>query len=87
MSGARPRVELEIETLVVDGLEHVDADALRAAAACELERLVAADSDWPAQRLDGTARVDAGRLPLAPGAAADAVGVEVARAVHRGLAP
>lgn len=83
---SEPRVELEIGTLVVDGLGPLDAERVRSAAAGELERLIGAGEGWPARPGGEAAELDAGRIELGAGASADAVGVEIARAVHGGLA-
>jgi hypothetical protein len=77
-------VRVEIGEVRVRGFGPIDGERIRAAAARELERLLAADEVSP----HGTSRahVDAGRVPLPPTASADDVGVAIGRAVQRGLA-
>lgn len=76
-------VRVEIAELVVDGFERVDEARLGAAAARELERLIAADGGWPVARADA-ARLTA-PVQLAPGSSSDAIGAQLAGAVHREL--
>jgi hypothetical protein len=73
-------VRVEIQELVLDGFDRADEAGVRAAAARELERLVAADHGWPAARGDAS-RVGA-RTALTSASSSSAVGAEVARIVH-----
>jgi hypothetical protein len=77
-------LRVEIGEVSVRGFGSIDGERIRAAAARELERLLAADEVWP----HGASRayVDAGRVSLPPAASADDVGVAIGRAVQRGLA-
>jgi hypothetical protein len=80
----RPDVELEIEALRLHGVAPADAETVRAALTRELAALLTRDGA-PAgvDALHDTIRLDAGRLGAASGP--DAMGVEIARAVYRGL--
>ncbi|MDX1546710.1 MAG: hypothetical protein R3247_06970 [Rhodothermales bacterium] len=77
------QIDLRIDELVLDGLDGVNASHVGAVVQRELARLLTAHGVPPAWRQDGGApRVDAGSITLAPGAPADAVGAQVARAVY-----
>ena len=73
-------VRIEIQELVLDGFERADEAGVLAAAARELERLVAADRAWPAERR-GAPRIDA-RTALTAASPSDTVGAELARVVY-----
>jgi hypothetical protein len=79
-------VRVEIGEIVLRGFERVDGARVRAAAARELERLVAGDRAWPAAR-PSIPRLDARATAMPPSSAPEALGREVAQVVHRELAP
>jgi hypothetical protein len=78
-------IEVAIDEVVLDGFGRVDPDRVAASAARELERLFAASGLRP-----GPGRsVAVAPAPPVPtkGTSAEALGVALAREVHRGLAP
>jgi hypothetical protein len=83
----RPPIEVHIERLVLHGFAPGDRRRIGAAVERELERLLA-EGDAPAGlgRSGALARLDGQSFRVAPGADAEAVGAQVAQAIHRGLA-
>jgi hypothetical protein len=79
-------VELRIDELVLHGFPPGDRHRIGDAAARELARLFAEQGTPPSLGEGGeTARLSGGSFQARPGLGADAVGVQVARAVYRGL--
>jgi len=80
---------LRIEELVLHGFQSVDRHGLASAIERELGRLLGEPGAQAALlSRDGARReyrMDAGSFSVAAGATPDAVGVQVARAIHRGL--
>jgi hypothetical protein len=78
-----PGVEIHIEELVLHGLAPGDRHGIGDAVQIELARLFAGDG---AARLSGgpwaAGALDAGEFRLPPGATAQVIGVQVARAVY-----
>jgi hypothetical protein len=89
------RIEIHIERLVLDGvhLESGGAERLQQAITAELERLLQEQSAGsPAGGLSAGPggvypRVDAGQVSWAPERGPEALGRQVAGALHRGLQP
>jgi hypothetical protein len=82
---APPTVRVHVEELVLQGFAPGDRHAIGEAVQQELTRLLTEQGVPPALARGGeTGRIDAGSFSLPRGARARAVGVEVARAVHRG---
>ena len=79
MTGLR----VEIADVALRGFGTLDVDCVRASAARELERALAADPAWPGR--EGGAVVRAAPMRIAAGAGAEDVGAAIARAVHRSL--
>lgn len=81
-------LDLEIDDLVVHGIEGVDADALGAALREELGRLFL-ERGVPPSLMAGrsTARVGGKDFTVAPGAGAGEIAGQIAQAVYSGLAP
>ena len=82
------KLSLRIDRLVLDGITATPAEAarIRLAAEAELHRLFAAD--LPSDRLRGGgahASLPAPTMTLAPRAAPEAIGRQIARSVHSGL--
>jgi len=79
-------IELHIEELVLHGFSPGDRYRIGEAVEQELTRLLA-DRGVPQSLAEGgeIASVDGGAFEVAPGARAEVVGVEVAKAVHGGL--
>lgn len=86
----RPPFDLRIDDLILHGFRPADRHAIAAAIERELVRLLSA-GDLPTALIDGRAagraayRLDAGSFVVPHDAPPDAVGVQVARAIHRGL--
>jgi hypothetical protein len=80
-------IELHIERLVLHNLPALDRGALGAAVERELVRLLA-EGGLPGPLAQGGARaqLSGGEFELAPGAGAEAIGAQVARAVYGGIA-
>jgi hypothetical protein len=79
-------IELHIDELILHGFAPIDRAPIAAAIERELGRLLAergAPPGW-AQGAD-LARLDGGSFDVAPGAGADAVGAQVARAIYNGM--
>lgn len=79
-------IELQINLLVLHGFAPADRAAIAAAVERELGRMIAAGGaahGW-AQGRD-VASVDGGAFEVAPGAGAEAVGAQVARAIVGGI--
>jgi hypothetical protein len=89
----RPACIFNIEELVLHGFARVDRVAIATAIERELGRLLSAPGAQQALRAHGKAgdnavfRSDAGSFLVPHDATPDAVGVQVARAIHRGLGP
>jgi len=91
-SGTAPTLDLRIEELVLHGFAPIDRHQVAGAIECELARLLCEPGahDW--LRRGGGAhrdghRLDAGSFIVPHGATPDAVGVQVAQAIYRGMAP
>jgi hypothetical protein len=84
--GVRRNVELRIEELVLHGFPAGDRHRIGDAAARELARLFAEQGTPPSLEEGGEiARLSGGSFEAKQGLGAEAVGVQVARAVYRGL--
>jgi hypothetical protein len=84
-----PTCTLRIGELVLHGVAGVDRYAVSDAIKRELGRLLGSVESWQAlsgrdRPADGR-RIDAGPVRIAAGATPEAVGIEVARAIHGGL--
>jgi hypothetical protein len=85
-----PRIELHIEELVLHGFARGDRYGIADAIERELSRLLAVQFTGHAvppalaHNIEH-ARLDAGTVHLAPNSGADAVGVQLAQAVHGGM--
>jgi hypothetical protein len=82
------RVRVHIESLALRGFRHEDRHEIAAGLEAELGRLLA--SPEMAARLaatDHVARLDAGRLAVAPGSGPRQVGVQSARGIARRIKP
>jgi len=79
-------IELHIEELVLHGFAPGDRYRIGKAVEHELQRLFAEQGAPPAP-VDNTEswRVDGGSFNIAPGAPPEAVGAQVAQALHGGL--
>jgi hypothetical protein len=89
-----PTLDLRIEELVLRGFERIDRHRVASAIERELARLMrepaAHDRLRPRGATDGRAgadRLDGGTFIVPHDASAHAVGVQVARAIWRGMAP
>lgn len=84
----RPRnIELHIEELVLHGFAPGDRYRIGAGVEAELARLFAEQGSLPSLAQGGeVAYLDAGAFEAAPGSRAEAIGIQVARAVFEGLA-
>lgn len=78
-------MELQIDELLLDGFERVDSAAVEVAMRGELQRLLSAAPGRAIADGGRQERIDAGAITLHPAASAGEIGVQVARAVHRGL--
>ena len=79
-------IELNIEQLVLHGVDVRDRRGLQAAVEAELSRLFAERGLPPALAQGGyVPHLDGGTANLAPGAQAANSGVQIARAVYGGL--
>jgi hypothetical protein len=92
--GAAPTLDLRIEELVLHGFERVDRHQVASAIERELARLLREPAAHEALRrrepADGRAdadRLDAGAFIVPHDAPAQAVGVQVAQAIWRGMTP
>ena len=82
----RADIELHIEELVLHGFASGDRYDIADAVHRELGRLFAGNQSAPALRQSADiARVDAGAFEVAPGSKGEAVGAQVAQALHGGL--
>jgi hypothetical protein len=84
-----PTCTLSISELVLHGVAGVDRYAVADAIERELGRLLGSEASWQAltghgKPADGR-RIDAGHVSIAAGATPEAVGIQVARAIHGGL--
>jgi hypothetical protein len=91
---AAPVLDLQIEELVLHGFERIDRRQVASAIERELERLLREPAAHERLRrhgaTDGRAdadRLDAGAFIVPHDATAQAVGLQVAQAIWRGLAP
>jgi hypothetical protein len=83
---AQPSIELRIEELVLHGFSPGDRHRIAEAVQWELTRLLAD----PAMRASlaiprATARLDGGSFQLVANSKPEAIGVQVAQSLHRGL--
>jgi len=78
-----PRVKLNIENLVVDGVAHVDQATLREAIHQELSRLIA-ENGVPAHLGQGFPLPNHA-VTARPGVGARAIGAQVAQAIYGGM--
>jgi hypothetical protein len=89
----QPACIFNIEELVLHGFARVDRVAIATAIERELGRLLSEPGTQQALRARGKAggdavfRSDAGSFLVPHDASPDAVGIQVARAIHRGLGP
>ncbi len=82
----KPDIELHIEELVLHGFSPADRYRIAEAVERELARYFSEQGISPALLAGGAiAHIDAGAFQMQPGARPDAIGAQVARAVHRGL--
>jgi hypothetical protein len=80
------RVEIDIERLVLDGVDARDPRRLAAAVERELARLIARDGMPERPALSETKpNVDGGTVSPPQGAGAEGLGRAVAGALHRGI--
>jgi hypothetical protein len=91
---AAPTLDLRIEELVLHGFERIDRHQVASAIEHELARLLREPAAHEALRRHGATdgrgeadRMDAGAFILPHDASALAVGVQVAHAIWRGMAP
>jgi hypothetical protein len=89
-----PTLDLRIEELVLHGFERVDRHRVASAIERELARLMREPAAHEALRRRGAAdgnvgadRLDGGAFIVPHDASAHAVGVQVAQAIWRGMAP
>jgi hypothetical protein len=82
----KPNIELHIEELVLHGFAPGDRYQIGDAAERELSRLFA-EENVPSSlaQSGGIPRLDGGAFDVKPGSKAEAIGVQVARAVNKGL--
>ncbi len=85
-SDGRTPVEVEIESLSLDGFDPADRYRITAAFQSELARLIETEGLPPAQdgRLD-LPRLDGGSLKLARGAAPASIGAQIARSLFHSI--
>jgi hypothetical protein len=80
-------LNLHIDELVLHNVAPGDRYVIAAALEQELTRLFTAEGVPPELAQSGAAaRLDGGSFAVAPGATPHAIGVQVARAIHRGMA-
>jgi hypothetical protein len=77
-----PRFDVRIEALALPDVSAADAHRIVGSMAGELERLIA---ERGVARTSSVADLDGGGFDLTPDARPEAVGAEIAAAVHRGL--
>jgi hypothetical protein len=79
-------VHLDIDELVLDGFSPEESDLIRQAVQAGLGQLFS-ERGVPPGLLSGGAypRLDGGSFNLAPGAAPEATGLQVAQAIYHGL--
>jgi hypothetical protein len=82
---AGPRVEIVIDELVLHGFPPSDRDAIGASLSRELGRLVEAGGAAALTGLGDAQSLRSADVTLRRGAHAEAVGVQVAKAVHSSL--
>jgi hypothetical protein len=82
----QPAIELHIEALVLHGFSPADRARIATAIERELARLFV-EQGPPLTWAQGgaTARLDGGSLHVAPHAGVEAIGVQVAQALYKGL--
>jgi hypothetical protein len=81
-------IELHIEELVLDGFSRASRPQIGDAVERELARLLA-ENGLPGYSGGAVEieRLDGGAFRVAPGASANAIGKQVAQAIHRPIAP
>ena len=80
------RIELHIGELALHGFDHVDSTQLGATVRQELSRLLTENGTPSALIQTGSmANLEGEAFTAAPGASADAIGEQIARAIYRGL--
>ena len=82
----RPRIDVHIEELVLEGFAPADRHRIGDAVERHLARLLAGPG--AARQLAGggeVARLDAGSFRVTRGSTPEAIGAQVARAIYRGL--
>ncbi|MBN2385424.1 MAG: hypothetical protein JXB85_00260 [Anaerolineales bacterium] len=82
---SRPRVEILIDELVLDGFRPGDRQRIAEAFSRELQQLVAAGDAGALAQIGDRPLLRAGEVPLAPGARAEVVGSQLARTLHTSL--
>lgn len=86
MALKRPHIDLHIEELVLHGFAPADRHRIGDAVERHLARLLAGPVAPHALARGGeVARLDGGSFNVAPGANAEAIGAQVARALYGGL--
>jgi hypothetical protein len=80
-----PRVEILIDELVLHGFSAADRYAIAESLSLELQRLVAAGNPGELAMLGNLPALRAANISLGSGAKAQAVGAQVAAAVHGSL--
>jgi hypothetical protein len=83
-------IELQIESLVIDGLDipHAHRPALKAALEAELGRLLAESGLGESWQAGGAVPVlNTGEIRLQPGSSPSQLGASIARSVYAGLNP
>jgi hypothetical protein len=81
----RPRIELHIEELVLEGFAPADRHRIGDAVERHLALLLAGPGAHSQLAGGEVARLDAGSFKVARGSTPDAIGARVARAVYGGL--
>nr|WP_041756766.1 hypothetical protein [Bradyrhizobium sp. ORS 278] len=87
----RPGCTLRIGELVLHGFAGIDRHAVADAMQRELGRLLAGAEAWRSLAASGRPadghRLDVGQVSVAADASPEAVGIQIARAIHGGLTP
>jgi hypothetical protein len=78
----RARLKLNVDNIAVEGLGHVDHEALREAIHQELSRLIAEQGVPPSL---GAGERPSHSVTAQPGMSSRAVGAQVARAIYGGM--
>jgi len=81
-----PSVDLHIGELVLEGFPHLDRNQLSMAIRETLAHLIATQG-MPAglAREGAIASLEGGTFTVPPGSSSQAIGAQIARAIHRGL--